>query len=397
MILSLITVIIIYGLGVYVVVGVLPKGELYQSLTPVSDAAGVFYGRAGVIAISIAALLAFATTGNAGLMAASRYLLAMGRDRIIPHRFARFSKRKTPKNAIMFSTLVMIFIISLFDVESIAKLASTFQILVFAIINIAVLIMRESGLESYDPEFKSPLYPYMQIAGILVAVILIPEMGFLSMLFTMILISVGVVWYNLYVRHKGIGVSAVSRAAERMTERLLKNDARALGLDKELREILKEKGVRPEDPFAKIIRNAEFIEIDPCDDVERVLRSSAKILSEKGGISADLIYGALLERSYLGETPAESGIALPHLLLDEVEDFYLVIARSINGLDFPMSDQCIHAVFVLLGNRKNPSQHLRLLAEIARRAEDPGFIDRWISADGKDKLVEILLEAPRET
>ena len=392
MILSLITVIIIYGLGVYAVIGTLPKEELYQSLTPISDSAGMFFGNAGVIAISIAALLAFATTGNAGLMAASRYLLAMGRDRIIPHRFARFSRRKTPKNAILFSTLVMIVIISLFDVESIAKLASTFQILVFAIINVAVLIMRESGLESYDPEFKSPLYPYMQIAGILVAVVLIPEMGFLSMLFTLILISAGVIWYNLRVRHKGIGVSAVSRAAERMTERLLENDARALGLDKELREILKEKGIRPEDPFAEMLRRAEFIEIDPCDDAECVLKEGAEILSEKSGISSDLIYGALLERNYLGETPAESGIALPHLLLEEVDDFYLVIARSVTGLEFPTSDQTIHAIFILLGSRDNPSRHLRFLAEIARRAEDPGFIDRWIKAKGMGELVDILLE-----
>ncbi len=391
MILSLATVIIIYGLGVSVVVGVLPKEELYNSLTPISDSAGVFAGRTGIIAISIAALLAFATTGNAGLMAASRYLLAMGRDHVIPHKFAKFSTRKTPKNAILFSSLVMIFIIVFFDVESIAKLASTFQILVFAIINIAVLIMRESGLESYDPEFKSPLYPYMQIAGILVAVVLIPEMGFLSMLFTLILISVGVIWYNLFVRHKGIGVSAVSKAAERLAERLLQNDARALGLDKELREILKEKGIRDDDPFVEIIEEAEFIEIDSCTKVDCVLREAAEILSARSGISTDLIFGALLERSHLGETPAEAGIALPHLLLDEVDEFYLVLARSVTGIDFPMADQSIHAAFVLLGNRKNPAQHLRLLAEIARRAEDPGFIDQWIQADGELELKTLIL------
>ncbi len=391
MILSLATVIIIYGLGVSVVVGVLPKEELYNSLTPISDSAGVFAGRTGIIAISIAALLAFATTGNAGLMAASRYLLAMGRDHVIPHKFAKFSTRKTPKNAILFSSLVMIFIIVFFDVESIAKLASTFQILVFAIINIAVLIMRESGLESYDPEFKSPLYPYMQIAGILVAVVLIPEMGFLSMLFTLILISVGVIWYNLFVRHKGIGVSAVSKAAERLAERLLQNDARALGLDKELREILKEKGIRDDDPFVEIIEEAEFIEIDSCTKVDCVLREAAEILSARSGISTDLIFGALLERSHLGETPAEAGIALPHLLLDEVDEFYLVLARSVTGIDFPMADQSIHAAFVLLGNRKNPAQHLRLLAEIARRAEDPGFIDQWIQADSELELKTLIL------
>jgi mannitol/fructose-specific phosphotransferase system IIA component (Ntr-type) len=80
--------------------------------------------------------------------------------------------------------------------------------------------------------------------------------------------------------------------------------------------------------------------------------------------------------------------------MDEVEDFHLVIARSIHGIDFPMANQAIHAVFILLGNRKDPSQHLRFLAEIARRAEIPRFIDRWVDADSEEELRELLLSAP---
>ncbi len=391
MIISLIVVIAVYGLGVFIAVGVLPPEQLHSSLTPISDAARVFAGPAGGIALSIAAMLAFATTGNAGLMAGSRYLLAMGRDRVVPHTFAKFSKQRTPKNAILASTAVIILIILIFNVESIAKLASTFQVLVFALVNVAVIVMRESGLKSYDPGYKSPFYPYLQIIGIFVAIILIPEMGLVSMFFTLGLIAVGVIWYNLYVRHRVVMGSAVGRAAQRVAERLLSHDAHTLGLDKELRQILKEKGIRSDDPFVEIVREAEFIEVDQKTKVEKLLKNSADILSNKSGISSDLIYGALLERSHLGETPAEAGIALPHLLLDEVDEFYLVIARSVTGLNFPMAHQSIHAIFVLLGNRKNPTQHLRLLAEIARRAEDPGFIDKWIEADDVLELKTLIL------
>lgn len=391
MILSLITVTIVYAIGVYIVVGVLPKESLYTSLTPISDAADLFMGGVGTLAIGIAAMLSFATTGNAGLMSASRYLLAMGRDRAIPHVFSRFSKRRTPTNAILLSSALILFVIVVFNVESIAKLASTFQILVFSIINIAVLVMRESGLKSYDPGFKSPLYPFTQIAGIIFAIILIPEMGLVSMIFTLGLIGVGIVWYNLYVRHGILRGSAMSIMAQRVTERLLSHDAHSLGLDKELRQILKEKGIRSDDPFVEIVSNSAFIEVDSKTKVEKLLKKSADILSKNSGISSDLIYGALLERSYLGETPAEAGIALPHLLLDDVDDFYLVIARSVTGIDFPLAHQSIHAIFVLLGNRKNPSQHLRLLAEIARRAEDPGFIEKWIEADDVLELKTLIL------
>jgi len=166
-----------------------------------------------------------------------------------------------------------------------------------------------------------------------------------------------------------------------------------LGLEKEFRQILKEKGLRRHDPFEQMVLDAEFLELECNCDSEEVLSRASEIISKKSGISHDLILGALLDRNRLGETPAEAGIALPHLLLNDADDFYLVLARSKGGLEFPMADEPINAIFVLLGNRKNPAQHLRFLAEIARRAEDSQFLDKWIKARGKDELVELLLSA----
>jgi len=68
MLLSLFSVVLIYGVVVWIVVGVVPKGELFSSLTPVSDAAGIVGGPMGAHLISIAAALAFATTANAGIL-----------------------------------------------------------------------------------------------------------------------------------------------------------------------------------------------------------------------------------------------------------------------------------------------------------------------------------------
>ncbi len=53
----------------------------------------------------------------------------------------------------------------LLDVEKIAKLASAFQLLIFALVCLAVIVMRESRIESYDPGYRSPGYPWMQIFG----------------------------------------------------------------------------------------------------------------------------------------------------------------------------------------------------------------------------------------
>jgi mannitol/fructose-specific phosphotransferase system IIA component (Ntr-type) len=51
---------------------------------------------------------------------------------------------------------------------------------------------------------------------------------------------------------------------------------------------------------------------------------------------------------------------------------------------------------MLLGSRKNPTQHLRFLAEIARRAECPTFIDDRIAAKSAGDLSDLLLADPNE-
>ena len=394
MFLSLIAILVLYGVVVAVVVGVVPAEQLYKSLTPLSDAADISIGPAGKHLVSVAAALAFATTANAGIMSASRYLLAMSRDHVIPHPFSRFSRFKTPLNAILLTSAVILLIVSMTGLERIAKLASTFQLLVFAFVNLAVIVMRESGIKSYDPGFKSPFYPYVQIVGILISVVLIPEMGLLASIFAMGLVAAGVVWHNLYVSPRvETRVGAVAKMAERLGERLLERDADAMGLRTELRQIMKERGLREDDPFYDIVHNADFLEAQSPMDCETVIRMGADLLAKKSGVSRDLIYGAMLERNRLGETPADAGVALPHLLLNDVDGFHMVAVRSIRGIAFPGSDRPIHAVFLLLGNRANPTQHLRFLAEIARRAENPHFIDSWIATDTIGHLADLLLAA----
>lgn len=396
MLLALAVVAVLYVLVVWVVVGVVPADELYTTLTPVADAGRRTMGPAGVHIVRAGAALAFATTANAGILAASRYLVAMGRDRVIPHGFSRLSRFRTPGRALFLTAGLIAIIVLSTGLEQIAKLAATFQLLVFALANIAVIVMRESGIESYDPGFRGPLYPYMQIAGIVMALVLIPEMGLLSSILAMGLVALGVLWHQLYVRHRVSRAGAVAQMAERVAERLLRRDADVLGLRRELRQILKEKGLRASDPFVQTVRHADFMEVEASEPAssDDVLRQGARVLAQRSGISRDLILGALLQRNQLGETPAEAGIALPHLLLDDVEDFHLVAIRSIHGIVFPAAQHPIHAFFVLLGSRKDPNRHLRFLAEIARRGETPGFIDRWVSTPLNDLRSLLLTEQP---
>jgi len=99
MILSLATATSIYVIGVYVLVVLLEPAALATDLTPVATAGESVMGwlpaGLGLVAIVIAAIAAFASTGNAGILSSSRYPMAMARDHLVPARFARVGRSGT--------------------------------------------------------------------------------------------------------------------------------------------------------------------------------------------------------------------------------------------------------------------------------------------------------------
>ena len=113
----------------------------------------------------------------------------MARDQLMPGGFARIGRYGTPTWGIITTSVLMAICIVAFDVRTVAKLASAFQLTLFALVNVCVIVMRESRLEYYQPVFKSPLYPWMQFVGIVVPIWLIAEMGWVAMAFTAGLIA----------------------------------------------------------------------------------------------------------------------------------------------------------------------------------------------------------------
>ncbi|MBT8403763.1 MAG: amino acid permease [Gemmatimonadetes bacterium] len=392
MILSLATATTFYVLGVFLMVTLLDPDQLRSDLAPVATTAGeLLSGTPGTIAVVltvIAALAAFASTGNAGVMSASRYLLAMARDKHIWSGFGRLGRFRTPTPALIATGLTMALALVTLDVQGVAKLASAFQLLIFSLVNLSVVVMRESGIEAYDPGFKSPLYPWMQIAGILVPLWLISQMGWLAIFFTMGITVVGIAWYHLYARDR------LSRegALYHVFERLGRN--RYAGLDLELRQILKEKGVRQDDPFAEVVAGAPVRDLMGPHSFDVVARGAAELLAADLGIDADTVFQAFVEETRRGATPVAEHAMLPHFRSDEVSAPRLVIVRARDGVSVPEAgeDVTVHAIFFLVSPWDKPGQHLRILAQIAARLDEDGFTGRWLEAEGDAAVRSTLLE-----
>ncbi|HYQ55871.1 MAG TPA: APC family permease [Draconibacterium sp.] len=181
MALSLLVIMFIYVAGVYIIINVVDKNTLTSDLSPVATAAEQIFNwpptKIGLYIIIVSAILAFAFTGNASMLSTSRYPLAMSRDKLFFDYFNSISRYGTPAPAIILTAVIIVLFILFLSEEGIVKLASTFQLFIFIVINFSVVVFRNSKIASYDPGYHSPLYPYMQIFGILTSFSLMFFMG----------------------------------------------------------------------------------------------------------------------------------------------------------------------------------------------------------------------------
>jgi amino acid transporter len=212
-------VVTVFYLGVIMItVGVVDGQELADSHMPVSLAASKFMGPAGFAILGLAAIAAFVTTANGGILAASRYPMAMSRDRLLPPLLARVNERfKTPHISILLTGGFMTGAIVFLDIEVLVKTASTLMIILFILVNASVIIMRESRIQSYRPKFRSPLY------AILAYSILIIDMGKVPLLISAGFVGLSAAWFWLYASRRVSRASAAMHVVERVTDRELKS------------------------------------------------------------------------------------------------------------------------------------------------------------------------------
>ncbi len=395
--LSIGTAILIYLVGTIVLVGVLPPEKLSGTLTPVAAAAAEVGGRSLQILVSVAALLAFVSVANAGTMSASRYPLAMSRDGLLPRRFQRVNSRGIPATSVVYTVVSIIVILLVFDVRNIAKLASAFQLLMFAMVCLSAVVMRESRIEAYDPSYRAPWYPYLQIIGIVAPIFLIVEMGLLPTAFSAGLIAFGTIWYLKRARHHVDRSGAIFHVFERLGQN------RHEGIDTELRTILKEKGLRHDDPFDEVVARSFVLDFHEPTTFEEVVERSIPWIATHVETSADELKEQILAGERLGATPVARDVALPHFRDGTIDHAQLVLARGRQGIVLAHRDEesgklvstTVRAVILLVSPKRDPGQHLRLLAQIAGHVEDQDFKRDWGQAIDEQELKEVLLREER--
>ena len=401
MLLSIAVATTVYCIGVTVMMWVLEPQAFQSDLTPVASAANVLFDwlpdGVGVGLAVAAAVAAFASTGNAGIMSASRYPLAMGRDRLVPRVFTSIGRFSTPTMGILATGVLMVLTIVFAEVSTVAKLGSAFQLVIFGLINLCVIVMRESQLKYYHPGFRSPFYPWVQIAGMLIPVWLISEMGWLPSLMSTILVVLCIAWYHFFARGRVERYGAVHHVFERLGR------VRSVSVDKELRTILGEKGLREEDLYEEVIAEAPVLDYTKHMTFENIVRDVCSQIAKAEGIDEEELYDGFVLESRAGLMPLDHGIAAPNMRHHDVSRPRMVLVRSKKGIEIDLSesfghlelDEPVRAFVFLVSPERLLGPHLRSVAQIVTTVDAPDFLERWIACQTEEEMRALLLRDER--
>lgn len=399
MMLSIFTTTFIYVVGIVIMIAVLDEETFRSDLTPVATAAEEIFnlpGALGLVLIVASAVAAFASTGNAGILAASRYPLAMGRDHLIPERFSSISERfGTPIFSIVTTSSLMIVAILFLDEGTIAKIASTFQLMIFMAVNFSVIVMRESRIQFYDPIYRTPLYPWTQIFGIFASILLITYLGTTAILMTVGVSAVALAWYFYYGQKRTQRHGAIYHWFAQLGHRAYS------GLESELQEIMREKGLRDDDPYDDVITRAMVVEINDGRSYPLIVQEVAHLLTQRHPTvdEAELVL-ELIQKTHDDDALPACHAVFPNLRLDAVKSPELIMVRVRGGVKVPVQgsqakDTLMHALFFLFGPTENPTRHLRIQSQLTQHVDYNEFLHDWEHAIDEQELKEILLHSER--
>jgi APA family basic amino acid/polyamine antiporter len=162
----------------------------------------------GNFLLTLAVIFASTSALNATIFSATRASYALGRDRMLPSLLARISrKRKTPWAALVFTSVIIITVVSFLPTMDVASSASIMFLFLFFLVNICVIKIRLNMGDELDYGFLMPLFPVLPIAAIICQAVLAAWLGHMSRIAWIIAplwILAGLTIYMLYSRKRAI-------------------------------------------------------------------------------------------------------------------------------------------------------------------------------------------------
>ena len=172
-ILSAVTLIVLYTSVVFVAVNIVTPDVLGHQSSPIAYVAEIALGPVGGVLITIGLAIAGLAATNEAIMAQSRVLYAMSRDGYLPKSLSKIHSRFcTPHVAVIVGSIFILIFAASGLVNFVVYAVNLGFIIGFSIVNLSVIRLRKIAPHLKRP-FKTPLYPIMPLAGLVTSVFLI--------------------------------------------------------------------------------------------------------------------------------------------------------------------------------------------------------------------------------
>lgn len=135
----------------------------------------------------------------------------------------------------------------------------------------------------------------------------------------------------------------------------------------------------------------------PVSSKKKLLEYLASFIANLTDSSATDIFERLLSRERLGSTGIGEGIAIPHCRLPGCSQPIGLLLKLDEAIDFDAMDhRPVDLVFALVVPEEANSQHLQVLATLARNFSEPDFRDALRNAPDATQLYQraISLQQP---
>ena len=120
--------------------------------------------------------------------------------------------------------------------------------------------------------------------------------------------------------------------------------------------------------FARFL-HPEIVFLDlPCRDKKGTIEFMAEKLCCYYDIShKDELIRDVLDREQIRSTGLGNGLAVPHGRTDLVDNLYVLVARSMKGIEWDAPDgKAAHYIFFIIGPSKLAREYLEALGDISR-------------------------------
>jgi APA family basic amino acid/polyamine antiporter len=195
----------------FVLTGMVPSDRINID-APVADA----FAQRGLhfvqFIISIGAIAGITSVLLVMMLSQPRILLAIARDGMIPSSFfgAVHPKFRTPWKSTILTGIFVAFAAGFLPLRILAELVNIGTLLAFMMVSAAVLIMRQTHPNA-ERSFKTPLYPWVPILGILSSLLLMFSLPVENWLRLGIWLAVGLLIYLGYGRRHSVMRKAIGQ------------------------------------------------------------------------------------------------------------------------------------------------------------------------------------------